>query len=98
MTFENTLQFAKELDAKDSLKNFRGRFYFPQHNGSDAIYFCGNSLGLQPKNVEDAIHVELQTWRELAVEGYFKGTNPWLFYHEYLRGSLAKIVGAKDKK
>ena len=98
MTFENTLQFAKELDAKDSLKNFRERFYFPQHNGSDAIYFCGNSLGLQPKNVEDAIHVELQTWRELAVEGYFKGTNPWLFYHEYLRGSLAKIVGAKKEE
>jgi kynureninase len=98
MAFENTLQFAKELDAKDLFKNFRERFYFPQHNGSDAIYFCGNSLGLQPKNVEDAIHVELQTWRELAVEGYFKGTNPWLFYHEYLRGSLAKIVGAKDEE
>jgi kynureninase len=98
MTFENTLQFAKELDAKDSLKNFRERFYFPQHNGSDAIYLCGNSLGLQQKNVEDAMHVELQNWRELAVEGYFKGTNPWLFYHEYLRGSLAKIVGAKDEE
>src|SRR5678815_2106016 len=95
MTFESTLQFAKELDNNDKLKNFREKFYFPQHNGSDAIYFCGNSLGLQPKNVEDAIHVELQTWRELAVEGYFKGTNPWLFYHKYLRGPLARIVGAK---
>lgn len=98
MTFENTLQFAKELDAKDSLKHFRERFYFPQHNGSDAIYFCGNSLGLQPKNVQDAIQVELQIWRELAVEGYFKGKNPWLYYHEYLRSSLAKIVGAKDEE
>lgn len=98
MTFENTLQFAKEADTNDTLKHFREQFYFPQHNGSDAIYFCGNSLGLQPRNVEDALHAELQTWRELAVEGYFKGTNPWLFYHEYLRGSLAKIVGAKEKE
>ncbi|QEC67769.1 kynureninase [Panacibacter ginsenosidivorans] len=96
MTFENTLSFAQQLDANDTLKHFREQFYFPRHNGSDAIYFCGNSLGLQPKKVEDAIHVELQTWRELAVEGYFKGTNPWLYYHEYLRGSLAKIVGAKE--
>lgn len=98
MNFENTLSFAQQLDAKDSLKDFRNQFYFPQHNGTDAIYFCGNSLGLQPKNVEEVIHVELQTWRALAVEGYFKGTNPWLYYHEYLRGSLAKIVGAKDEE
>ena len=98
MNFEKTLAFAQQLDSKDLLKDFRKQFYFPQHNGADAIYFCGNSLGLQPKNVEDAIHVELQTWRALAVEGYFKGTNPWLYYHEYLRGSLAKIVGAKDEE
>lgn len=98
MTFENTISFAKQLDANDALKDFRKQFYFPQHNGADAIYFCGNSLGLQPKNVENAIHVELQTWRALAVEGYFKGANPWLYYHEYLRGSLAKIIGAKDEE
>ncbi|MEP6846377.1 MAG: kynureninase [Panacibacter sp.] len=96
MTFENSIAFTKQLDAADQLKHFRKKFYFPQHNGKDAIYFCGNSLGLQPKHVEDAIHIELQAWRDLAVEGYFKGTNPWLFYHEYLRGSLAKIVGAHD--
>ena len=98
MTFENTLSFAQQLDANDSLKDLRNEFYFPQHNNEDAIYFCGNSLGLQPKNVDAAIQTELQTWRELAVEGYFKGTNPWLFYHEYLRGSLAKIVGAKEEE
>ncbi|MBG9375693.1 kynureninase [Panacibacter sp. DH6] len=95
MTFENTLAFAQEADNNDDLKDFRNAFYFPQHNESDAIYFCGNSLGLQPKNVEAAIQTELHTWRQLAVEGYFKGTHPWLCYHEYLRGSLAKIVGAK---
>jgi len=94
--FEDSLSFAQQLDANDNLKHFREQFYFPQHNGKDVIYFCGNSLGLQPKNVEAAIQTELQTWREIAIEGYFKGTNPWLYYHEYLRGSLAKIVGAND--
>ena len=95
MTFENTLAFAQEADKNDDLKDFRNAFYFPQHNDSDAIYFCGNSLGLQPKTVEAAIQTELQTWRQLAVEGYFKGTHPWLYYHEYLRDSLAKLTGAK---
>lgn len=94
--FEDSLSFAQQLDANDNLKHFREQFYFPQHNGKDVIYFCGNSLGLQPKNVETAIQTELQTWRQIAIEGYFKGTNPWLYYHEYLRGSLAKIVGAND--
>jgi len=94
--FEDSLSFAQQLDANDNLKHFREQFYFPRHNGKDVIYFCGNSLGLQPKNVEAAIQTELQTWREIAIEGYFKGTNPWLYYHEYLRGSLAKIVGAND--
>ena len=55
MTFENTLSFAQQLDANDSLKDLRNEFYFPQHNNEDAIYFCGNSLGLQPKNVDAAI-------------------------------------------
>lgn len=96
MIFENSLSFALALDENDSLKHFREQFYFPKHNGKDVIYFCGNSLGLQPKNVEAAFNVELQTWRDLAIEGYFKGKNPWLYYHNYLRGSLAKIVGANE--
>lgn len=96
MQFENSLYFAQHLDSNDDLKQFREEFYFPQHNGYNAIYFCGNSLGLQPKRTEDAIRVELLSWRELAVEGYFKGKNPWLYYHEYLRSSLAKIVGASE--
>ncbi|HRH48796.1 MAG TPA: kynureninase [Panacibacter sp.] len=98
MHFKNTLSYAQSLDTADGLNHFRDQFYFPNHNGKEVIYFCGNSLGLQPKNVEAAIHIELQTWRELAIEGYFKGKNPWLFYHEFLRGSLAKIVGANPEE
>lgn len=31
MTFENTLSFARELDAQDPLRAFRDEFLFPQH-------------------------------------------------------------------
>jgi len=94
MLFEDTLQYARLMDSQDELALFKQQFYYPQHNGIDAIYFCGNSLGLQPKNVEAAIATELKTWREIAIEGYFEGTNPWLYYHRYVTPALAKLVGA----
>lgn len=96
--FQATLSCARTLDEQDELSAFKHQFYFPQHNGRNAIYLCGNSLGLQPKNVQPAIETELKTWREIAIEGYFNGTNPWLYYHDYLKPSLSKIVGAKEEE
>ncbi len=72
--FESSLEFARSLDSQDSLARYRSEFHFPRHQGTDAIYFCGNSLGLQPKRVEAAIGTELQSWQEVAVGGYFGGT------------------------
>ncbi|HEY2728177.1 MAG TPA: kynureninase [Parafilimonas sp.] len=93
MNFENTLAFAKQLDAKDPLKHFREKFLFPQHNGKNCIYFTGNSLGLQPKNTLSEIQNILNDWSTLAVEGHFKGANPWMHFHDHLTKPLAKIVG-----
>jgi kynureninase len=88
--------FAETMDANDPLARFKSQFHFPKHDGNDVIYFCGNSLGLQPKNVAAAIETELTTWRELAIGGYFGGTNPWLHYQEYTRATLANMMGAKE--
>ncbi len=52
--FENTPAFAKAQDAADPLRTFRDEFLFPQHDGKPAIYFTGNSLGLQPKAAAEA--------------------------------------------
>lgn len=93
MSFENTIAFARQLDENDPLKNFREKFLFPQHNGKDCIYFTGNSLGLQPKNTLTEIQIILGSWAELAVEGHFKGANPWMHLHDKLTGPLARIVG-----
>lgn len=98
MIYENTLDFARSLDAQDILKDFRQQFYIPQVNGADAIYLCGNSLGLQPKAVEQHLLVELEDWRTLGVEGHVHGRNPWLYYHHFFSESIAKLVGAnKDE-
>jgi kynureninase len=56
---------------------------------------CGNSLGLQPKDVRDYIEQELNDWEALGVEGHFQAKNPWMPYHEFLTEPIARIVGAK---
>jgi kynureninase len=94
ITFSADPAFAIQEDAADNIASFKSKFHFPKHGGRDAIYFCGNSLGLQPKTLETAIQIELASWREIAIGGYFGGKNPWLYYHELLCPSLSKLVGA----
>jgi len=94
MNFQNTAAFAKELDEKDSLKHFRDKFYIPIINGSECIYFTGNSLGLQPKTTQDYVVNELEDWANFGVEGHFHARKPWMPYHEIFAEQLAKVVGA----
>ena len=93
MAFENSLSFAQSLDASDRLASFRERFYFPQHNGKDMLYFTGNSLGLQPKNVRESINQELNDWANFGVEGHFLAKRPWFSYHEMFAEGAAQVVG-----
>ena len=92
--FTNSLEFAKQLDSQDSLHSYRSKFYIPQHEGHDMVYFTGNSLGLQPKTTKDYIQQELNDWAAYGVEGHFLAKNPWMSYHEILTDKTAKIVGA----
>ncbi len=94
MLFENSLQYAKQLDRQDPLKDFRDQFIIPVEDGKEQVYFLGNSLGLQPKRTEAAVKEILKQWAQYGVEGFFKGDNPWLHYHDQLPRPLATIVGA----
>lgn len=95
MNYVNSIGFARKMDAEDPLKRFREQFHFPQHNGNNVVYFCGNSLGLQPKATRDYVTHELDEWARHGVEGHFLAKNPWFSYHEILTASAADIVGAK---
>lgn len=94
MQFQNTISFAQQSDAVDPLKNFRNKFIIPEVNGTQQIYFLGNSLGLQPKSANDYIQRIMQDWANLGVEGFFHAPEPWMNYHDQLTPPLAKIVGA----
>ncbi|WP_114937877.1 kynureninase [Mucilaginibacter endophyticus] len=98
MNYQNDLAFARQLDKQDSLRDFRNRFLIPQHNGEDAVYLCGNSLGLQPASAQQYLADQLANWKNLAVEGWFQGNDPWLNYHKSLTGSIARIVGAQENE
>lgn len=98
MNYENTLEYAKQQDANDPLREYRNRFYFPMMHGRETIYFTGNSLGLQPKTTQDYVLNELEDWATFGVEGHFHARKPWLSYHEQFAAPLAKVVGAKPEE
>lgn len=98
MNYQNTPDFAKALDEKDALKDFRDRFFIPQHNGEDCVYFTGNSLGLQARTTSKYVQQELDDWATLGVEGHFHAKNPWMPYHEIFPKQLSKIVGCKEQE
>lgn len=94
MHYENTLAFARQQDAQDPLHPYRDEFLFPQHQARPVRYFCGNSLGLQPKSVRPALLAELDHWATHGVEGHFRGELPWMHYHKFLARQSADLVGA----
>jgi kynureninase len=106
-------QFAKNEDSKDELSRLRNEFRIPtkadlknkkfgfqQQDSTDesSIYFCGNSLGLQPRKTKEYVTRYLDTWASKGVFGHFTeyegGLPPWLHIDDAIKEQTAKIVGA----
>ena len=52
MTFSLERSFAEQQDRADPLAKLRDEFLIPRRaDGSEQVYLCGHSLGLQPKAV-----------------------------------------------
>ena len=95
VAFRRDESFARQLDAEDPLAAYRERFHIPRRaDGQPVIYFCGNSLGLEPKAARAIIERELDAWERLAVDAHFKAESPWYSYHEIFRETGARLVGA----
>ncbi len=98
MKHQYSIDYAKELDSKDELHAFREAFYAPYLHGKRAIYFLGNSLGLQPKNTQEEILKIMDSWANFGVEGFFLGKDPWLNYSQHITPLLTPILGAKPEE
>lgn len=96
LSFQPGLDFARVMDERDPLADFRQRFSFPRKgNGEDCIYLAGHSLGLQPKSARAYVEQELEDWARLGVEGHLQARNPWIPYHRLLADQTATLVGAE---
>ncbi|CAL3961885.1 unnamed protein product [Diplocarpon coronariae] len=111
----NTLQYAQSLDAKDPLRSFREQFIIPSKSNlqtkkvvkpeSDdpSIYFCGNSLGLQPRATREYLSTYLDTWATVGVLGHFRALEDspmiqWQLLAEDVSRQFAPIVGASAQE
>jgi kynureninase len=97
--FEAHRDFALALDHDDPLSHFYDQFNHPAaEHGLRPVYFCGHSLGLQPKEAVSYVQQELEDWGRLGVEGHFKARRPWLPYHRFATRGLAELSGASDEE
>ncbi|MFA0961417.1 kynureninase [Roseivirga sp. BDSF3-8] len=97
MEYSFSAELARQLDEEDILADFRDRFFIPEVNRREAIYFCGNSLGLQPKSTSAYLEAEMKVWREKAVDGHFRDADDnWYNYHKSMKGPMSKLVGARE--
>src|SRR4029450_9630508 len=99
MTFSADEDFARQLDAKDPLRQFREKFHLPLgKNGKPVIYFAGNSLGLMPKGARAIVEEELDNWAKFGVDAHHATGTPLYSYHETLRGPTARLVSAQPRE
>ena len=96
--FEALPDWTAAQDAADPLRAFRDAFHIPRHDGAEMAYFCGNSLGLQPKDARRHVDEVMDKWARDAVEGHFREPAPWMPYHALVRDALAGVVGAQPQE
>ncbi|GMM33510.1 kynureninase [Saccharomycopsis crataegensis] len=99
-------QTAKELDAK--YPTHRSEFNIPTFKSlgiknskfepaTESTYFCGNSLGLMPKQTRKYLNDELDNWSGKAVEAHFDHPKTcWMNIDFPVVPLLAPLVGGKE--
>jgi kynureninase len=106
-------EHAEKLDHEDPLRHLRQEFIIPTKAGlkrkrlskstndeaaEPCIYFCGNSLGLQPRRAVERVTEHLSAWAERGVTGHFTehGPNlpPFLYVDDVAAEKMAPVVGA----
>lgn len=84
----------QKWDEEDTLKEYRSEFYIKE----GSIYMDGNSLGLLSKRAEASLMSLLDSWKNLAIDGWTSGGEPWFYFAEKLGELSAPLVGAKKEE
>lgn len=90
---------AKETSRPDTDCIFFSSF-FTGLSPEPCIYFCGNSLGLQPRATSQYMEAYLDTWSSIGVIGHFRDLEDsplkqWQLLSEQAAEQMSRLVGAK---
>lgn len=88
--FENSLEFAQELDKEDELVEFRDRFYINQGQ----IFMDGNSLGLCSVDAEKHLLNMLKIWKEETINIWGFENGKYLNFSEHLAKKMAFLINS----
>uniref|UniRef100_A0A8R1TP81 Kynureninase n=1 Tax=Onchocerca volvulus TaxID=6282 RepID=A0A8R1TP81_ONCVO len=102
-----SFDLAEALDDADPLKFLRNEFAYPKmktlpyvdlllvNANEDAIYMCGNSLGLMPKGTKRLMDEQFEKWANMGVFGHLQEPLAWAQSDESILNSIAELVGAQ---
>ncbi|RXK42510.1 kynureninase [Tremella mesenterica] len=101
-----SLEVLQRWDKEDALNWTRGEFEIPNARAcggeidGEAIYFCGNSLGLLARKARKHMLEELDVWSSSSVTGHFDHPHnrPWKHVDAPLTPLLAKLLGAQEEE
>jgi len=99
------------IPTKEEIKSSTAEFDLPTNTPNEAssgyrdegekcIYFCGNSLGLQPIRTRTLVDEELNVWARRGVMGHFDHTHdrPWVSIDDQVTTHMSQIVGAQPSE
>ncbi len=92
--FDVSEDFARHMDKKDPIGEFRERFYIP----GGKIYLDGNSLGLMSKDSQGCLSRVMQEWQARGIDGWLGAEPPWFYFAEKLGEMAAPLVGAEPQE
>lgn len=107
----DSCEFAAQMDKIDPLREYRALFALPLvkdlpsvgdpaliNQEEEAVYLCGNSLGLKPKKADEYLQDVLDSWAKMGVLSHFNGKFPAALSDSIVKDSLANVVGGSPQE
>lgn len=92
--FKLGLDFAKELDQKDEIRQARNRFYLQEGQ----IYMDGNSLGVCSMDAEEYTLKMLEVWKKEGINIWNVEGGKYFLYQDFLSALIAPLINADPEE
>lgn len=90
----SSLNYAKEMDQKDPLKNYKSRFSIEK----DTYYMDGNSLGLCSIDAKESLLDILNEWEDEGIKIWGSRDGKFYNYPQFLGEKMSKLINAKAEE